>query len=440
MNPLESINTLGFTLAAFARPRLGREHMRRYQLRKLKSLLGYAAEHDPFYRRWFEQNGFSPGEVNGLQDIANVPPLDKQHLRELRDTVSEERIARERLIEHKTSGSTGMPVRILRSPAEERRLNMLRWRLQRMLGLRPGDRLAKVKTTWEPLSDRFNRPQDLARKLRLLDTRVFDCFEDPAESHSRLLEFQPHILSGYPGALVRIALEHARRDRPLACLRRVSSGGEALTPHQRRILEESFGVPVHDVYGTSECNVAAWRCPETGLYHVNDDGIVLEVCRDGVPVAEGQTGEIHITSLHSRTMPIIRYAMGDLAVAGPDACPCGSPFSTIGQLRGRTIDFLHLPDGRLLHPFELMNEVVAIAADWIVEYQLVQLAVDRLQLRLVPRRAVDEREQAQLRAALEARLGSGVEVELELTDHIERGSGGKLHFCRSEIQAIPQRS
>lgn len=439
MNPLDTINTLGFTLSAFARPYRGRAHMERYQLRKLKKLVRHADSASQFCHEWFNRHGFDPQDIRKLSDIRKIPPMGKQQLRELRDTVSEEDISSRNLIEHKTSGSTGVPMHILRSPSEERRLNMLRWRLQWILGLRPGDRLAKVKTTWEPLSRQFNRPLELARSLRILDSRVFDCFENPAESYRRLVDFQPHILSGYPGALVKIALQHTRQGGSLNCLRRVSCGGESLAPHQRSLLEDSFGLPVFDVYGASECNVAAWQCPEIGQYHVNDDGIILEVCRDGIPVAEGESGEVLITSLHSRTMPIIRYAMGDLAIAGPAPCACGSPFSTIRALQGRTIDFLQLPDGRELHPFELLNEIVTASSDWIAEYQLIQEARDRFRVLLVPRRPVSEKEKDRFRTALWTKLGSETQLDLEFTEKIAPDASGKLHFCRSNVQAIPQR-
>ena len=435
----ETIKTLGFTLAAFVRPRLGRGHIRRYRLKKLKKLVSHAARHSPFYRDWFRTHGFDPADLKSLDDLRKIPPIGKQHLRALHQAFSSGEITRKRLIEHKTSGSTGVPVQILRSPAEERRLNMLRWRLQWMLGLRPGYRLAKVKTTWEPLSRRFNRLQDLARKIGLLETRVFDCFLPPEENYRELLAYQPHVLSGYPGALARIARVHDQQGGSFRNLRRVSCGGEAMAPHQRRILENSFGVPVHDSYGTSECNLAAWLCLETGQYHVNDDGILLEICRDGVPVAEGEVGEVVITSLHSRVMPIIRYRLGDLATAGPDTCPCGSPFSTFSDLHGRIIDYLQLADGRELHPFEFMNEVVIAATDWLVEYQVVQQEPGELRLLIVPRHPVSTKETARLQALLQDSLDNRIRVHVELTDHIPLTEGGKFHFCRSEIQAIPQR-
>lgn len=431
---LKSVNTLGFALSAFARPYFGRERIEAYQLRKLKSLLLHAAANIPYYRELFSEHGIEPTDVRHLSDLGRIPVTGKQQLRTLYRSLLKKGIDSNKLIEHKTSGSTGIPSHILRSPQEERKLNLLRWRMLWMQGLRPGWRVAKVKTTWEPLSGRFNRLQNLARCARLLDSRVFDCFLEPAENARELARFQPHILSGYPGALVKIALQHSQQGGELRGLRGVFCGGESLAPHQRRILEECFGAPVHDTYGTTECNLAAWACPQTGLYHVCDDGIVLEICRDGIQVPPGQSGEVVITSLHSLTMPVIRHALGDTAVAGPSPCPCGSPFSTIQDLQGRIIDFLTLPDGRELHPFELLNEIVLGASDWISEYQLIQEETDRFRLLIVPRRLVGSDELARLHTIFLEKVGAGAHLQIEWVEQIPSDATGKFHFCRSLVE------
>lgn len=431
---LKTISTIGFTLAAFTRPYFGRARIEAYRLRKIRSLVRYADNHVPYYRDLFSRHGVDSGSIQSLADFRKIPVSDKQSLREIYQSISRERFDRERLIEHKTSGSTGMPVHILRSPIEERRLNMLSWRTQRMRGLKPGYRVARLKTTWEPLSDRFNRLQDVARKINLLNTRTFDCFRHPAENYRKILDYQPHVLNGYPSAMVRIALQHAEQKGELKNLRRITCGGENMAPHQRKILEDCFAVPVYDSYGTSETNLVAWQCPESDLFHVCDDGVLLEVCRDGVPVSEGQSGEVVVTSLHSRTMPIIRYALGDRAVAGPSSCPCGSPFSTIGELQGRTIDFLPMADGRELHPFEILNEIVLESGDWLLEYQLVQEKLDKFKLLIVPRRPVSSDEEERFRAAILKVLGQGNELQIQWSDRITQEGEAKLHFCRSAIR------
>lgn len=432
---LESIYTIGFMLAAGARPCLGRSHMEAYQLSRLKSLVRYASCKVPYYRELLQARGIEPGAIRNLGEFRKIPVTGKQQLPALRLRLPALDAADAELIEHKTSGSTGVPVRILRSPAEERRLNMLRWRMHLMMGLRPGERIARVKTTWEPLPRRFERLQLVVQRTGLMQQRVFDCLLPAAQIYQELIDYQPHFLGGYPGSIVKVALQHSRQGGVLRNLRRVFCGGEYLSPHQRRIMEECFGVPVCDTYGTTECNLMAWQCPQTGLYHVCDDGVFLEICRDGVPVAEGEEGEVIITALHCRTFPIIRYALGDRAVKGPSPCPCGSPFSTIGELRGRITDFLTLPDGRQLHPFELLNEIVLAGADWIAEYEFIQEAVNRLRLRIVRRRPVSNEEEARLHSTLMQKLGTEAQLEIEWVKNIAAGESGKFHFCRSLVAA-----
>ncbi len=150
---LRSVNTLGFTLAAFTRPYFGRAHMEAYQLEKLRGLVKHAATRVPYYRDLFSRHGMDSDDIRTLNDFRRIPVTGKQALRDVFLSIPREPIDRESLIEHKTSGSTGVPMHILRSPSEERRLNMLSWRLQSMRGLQPGDRLARFKTVWEPLSE-----------------------------------------------------------------------------------------------------------------------------------------------------------------------------------------------------------------------------------------------------------------------------------------------
>jgi len=409
--------------------------MEAYQLQQLRRLLRYAVTNVPYYRNLFNGRGDRPDDIRCLSDLSALPTTGKQQLRELYRSMGGGGTGRAQLIEHKTSGSTGIPLRILRSAAEERRLNMLHWRMHLMSGLRPGERMAIVKTTWENLPQRFERLKNLVQRAHLIEQRVFDCYLPPAEIYRQLVEYQPHVIGGYPGILVKIALQHAQRKSPLNCLRKVLCGGECLGPHQRRILEDSFETPVFDIYRTTECNLVAWQCPQTGLYHVCDDGIVLEICRDGVPLAPGETGEVVITSLHSRVLPIIRYPLGDLAVAGPTPCPCGSPFSTISGLRGRVIDFLTLADGRQLQPFQLLNEVILAAGEWVGQYQIIQETLDRFRMLIAPLRPVTSAEESRLRASLLHQLGAGTQLQIEWVSDIPGGENGKFHFCRSLVSS-----
>src|SRR5205814_6347866 len=126
--------------------------------------------------------------------------------------------------------------------------------------------------------------------------------------------------------------------RPEIRPRLITTGAEVQTPRMRKQIAEAFRAPVYNVYGAHEFNLLAWECCKTGLMHTCDDLLVLEVIRGDKPAAAGERGEVVCTSLHSYAMPFIRHRLDDVAMRGPDACPCGAPFGVFAQVLGRMFD------------------------------------------------------------------------------------------------------
>jgi phenylacetate-CoA ligase len=153
--------------------------------------------------------------------------------------------------------------------------------------------------------------------------------------------------------------------------------------------------------------------------------VVLEVLDpDGRPVDVGQTGEVVVTGLHSFAMPFIRYRIGDLAVKGPSRCPCGSPFSTLLAIHGRTIDIFPLTGGKKLHPWTIHNAV----RPWlgmVRQASLVQTAPDRLEYLVVATREMGQAEERLFSTAAQAALPVGIIFTLRRVESIPPGPGGK---------------
>ena len=208
--------------------------------------------------------------------------------------------------------------------------------------------------------------------------------------------------------------------------RRHEHFGRPAHDFRRRPAEEALGAPIVDFYGCNELNLIAWQCPAgAGTYHVCDDAHVIEVVgRDGSAVAVGERGDVVATSLFSRTMPIVRYRVGDVAVRGPERCPCGAAFSTLLDVCGRTIDGFDLGDGRPLHPWEILN-VVRTRLGWARQLQLVQQSRDAIVLRVVPLHPPDAADVAAIESAARAALGGRARFDLEVTASIEPGPSGK---------------
>ncbi|MDP6439463.1 MAG: hypothetical protein QGH74_07510, partial [Candidatus Brocadiia bacterium] len=214
------------------------------------------------------------------------------------------------------------------------------------------------------------RPEDRHSYQRILNSfglfrHVFvDCCPQPEEILRVLRRYRPDALGGYPGALSRIAEATTERDRREISPGILAAGGEVLTGAMREQIRRGFQAPVYNLYGSNELPLIAWECKETGELHTCDDGVIVEVLKNGRPAGPGEQGELVGTNLHSFAMPFIRYRQGDVVTRGAGRCACGQPFSTMRAIEGRTIDYFTLPDGRLMHPYQAVYAVLD-AAPWL---------------------------------------------------------------------------
>jgi phenylacetate-CoA ligase len=203
----------------------------------------------------------------------------------------------------------------------------------------------------------------------------------------------------------------------------------------RSQISKAFSAPVFDTYGSHEFNLIAWECKETGEYHTCDDGIILEVLKDGRPAAKDERGEVVGTNLHSLAMPFIRYRLGDIVTKGFEVCRCGQPFSTIRTIQGRMIDYFHLPRGRIIHPYEITQILKRDADSWIRQHQLIQEREDRIILQVVPSFTPSPQEILKLKESVNTLLGQGVEFQIILVSEIEIDQIGKFRVSRSLVQS-----
>lgn len=417
-------------------PRIRREALLAFQRAQLRSLLRHAYAQVPFYRRLFDEAGCRPDSVERVEQLSRLPLTDKRSLRAAGPAVVCIGSDGLRLIRHLTSGSTGEPAEIRRSSAEENLLSLFRLRAHRQWGARARDRMAVVREP--PLEGgRDTLAARAAHAASLYRRKTVSCLQ-PAAAIARELEgLAPDLISGYPSALGLVADEvstggRAQRIRP----RLLAAGGEPLEPGTRDRVEAAFGAPLYDLYAAHECNLIAWQCPRHHYLHVNDDSVALEILSQGLPVGEGEVGEVVLTSLHSRVMPFIRYRLGDLAVRGPAQCPCGQPFSTLATIVGRTAHYLRLPGGRSVHPFAITGALLERDRAWVDRHQMVQEARDKVVLRIEPRRPPRPGELTRVEQHARRVLGPKTRFRIELVETLAT-EPGKFRSYRSLLDEQP---
>lgn len=416
--------------------RTSRDEIVAYQSAHLRRLVSHAYRSVPYYRALFDRHGIAPHHVRTVADLALIPVTTK---RDLQRAPAVEVVARgldpDCLLVHRTSGSSGEPLSIRRTWLEERLGTAFRLRALRDLGLRVTDRRVGVGLLRPHDPRDWDLPQRMLRTLGLYRKAAVDCRSTPEEILRRLEALRPDVITGFPGVICRIAQVIAGGRPTTLRPRLLISGGEVLTPLMRREITEAFGAPVVELYGTHELGMIAWQCTKMGGFHVSDDSVIVEVLKDGRPARPGEVGEVVATRLHALAMPFIRYRLGDLVTQGDTPCPCGAPFSTILTVQGRMLDYFPLPNGRLLHPYELVLIILDHGTRWIGQYQLTQERRDRVVLRVVPRLSPPPEDIAELEGAARETLGPGVEFQVVLVPEIPLEVTGKFRVSRSLVES-----
>jgi phenylacetate-CoA ligase len=421
--------------AAWRHTRAARAELRAWQDARLRRLVIHAYESVPLYRRLFDLHRLHPRHIRGTVDLELIPFTDKA---EMRREGPARLLARghdaDALLAVRTSGSSGEPFTVHRTWLEDKLQYLLRLRALRGFGVRHRDRIVAVGVAGRPSAG----DQKLAgRSLQMLgfhQRQLIDGLQEAAQVAAQLREAQPEVLVGLPGMLDRLTAPEladvVRAVRP----RVVIVGGEVATPAMRIRIRETFAAPLYETYASHECPLMAWECHHSGDLHTCDDGVLVEVLREGRAVDPGERGEVVVTNLHAYAMPFIRYRIGDLATRGAP-CGCGAPFSTIGEIQGRMIDYFPLPDGRLLHPYDIVSRLVWGPTEWMKQYQLVQERRDRVVLYAVADAPPPAGRIQEIERAVRPILGAGVEFEVQVAGSIPVDATGKLRPSRSLVHS-----
>jgi phenylacetate-CoA ligase len=251
-----------------------------------------------------------------------------------------------------------------------------------------------------------------------------------------LLRREPDYLVTHPSIAALLAeacLERGVRPRRL---RQVITIAERMRPGVREACRAAFGVSVADLYSTREAGYLALQCPEHEHYHVQSEGVFLEVLDErGAPCGPGEVGRVVVTPLHNLAMPLIRYDIGDLAEVGAP-CACGRGLPVLMRVVGRVQAMLRLPDGSRRWTLLSSGDLAALLeAAPVRQYQVAQVSLDRLELRVVAARPLAPSEEAALAAWVRRKFGAEFRVVVRCVPTLQRTAAGKLEDFVCEVPA-----
>jgi len=151
-----------------------------------------------------------------------------------------------------------------------------------------------------------------------------------------------HAIPSYLGRLLDVFKEEGLDPRKDTKLHTLVIGAEPHTEEHRRRIEEMFGVKAYNSFGLSEMNGpgVAFECTEQNGLHIWEDAFVVEIIdpKTLLHVAEGEIGELVMTTLDRQAMPLIRYRTRDLTRFLPGRCKCGRTHRRLDRITGRSDD------------------------------------------------------------------------------------------------------
>jgi phenylacetate-CoA ligase len=405
-----------------------------FQAASFERMYGFARARVPYYR---DQPGVyppsAPRAAGVLERLARLPVLPKAVVRARNpDFRASPPLPLTTL--HRTSGTSGTPLVLAATLGERALWNTIRnsW-YRRLLGTRTPRRLLLGGFFVPASADELCLVDPLTRDVHL---SIYSLLPRNRDRVAAILErFRPRLIVGYASAAHLLAKLVGDRVSGTRGERVAVVTSEVLQPHWRPEIEGGLCRRVCDMYSSQEGVHACFECAH-GRLHVNPlVGIVEILDHEGRPAPAGERGRVVVTGLMRRSMPLIRYDLGDTAVSTGYAtdCPCGLGWPTIGAVEGRSEDLVLTADGRRIGylAFHATKNV-----DGLLECQLVQTAVGRFVCNLVAEPGFDRAGgEASIQREIERRVGEAVEVEYRYLEMIPRGPNGKFKAVVVDLDA-----
>jgi phenylacetate-CoA ligase len=416
-----------------AAERLPLPEIRRRQARDVERTVSEARRRSGFYPAFWaaRRDRGIPSEHPALDGL---PVVTKEDLLAGASNFPEPSF-RGRVIACRTSGSTGAPMTFYRSAAQESWFWALRFRIWGWGGYRPGDPYLTIN---------LNRRDEWRKRLQDVFFRcTYLTFNSENQDSGVIVEALRRkripFLNGFSSSLFVLARYVLEHQLEVPSIRSITSTGDGLFPHYRETIERAFGVRVLDYYGAGgEGLHLASQCPESGArYHLHPENACVELLGPDGPVAQGEPGRVVVTQLCNDAMPLIRYELGDVAVAAPDSarCSCGRTLPMLERVEGRVPDLIAVAGGTFLVPHFFV--VVFKNLQDVHRYQIVQEEITSITARLVARDGCDRGAvEAAVRREVAAATGGALTVVFDWVEEIPLSGAGKRRLVSSSVAPL----
>ena len=309
-----------------------------YQFKRLRKQLIQASK-TQYYSKLFKELNFNPRtDFKSLNDLEKIPVTEKNKVKENTHLFINHKYKNKSLPFY-TSGSTGNPMKSLIHP--------LHWLIEQAVIFRHwswgGYHFRDATAMLRSYSPKEGEP--LTKYSRPLNTTYFSPFHLTDENmmmyYNLMIDLKTRVLRGYPSSVKIFALFLKKNSLKINSIKQILVASEVLTDNDRNVIESVFDCKISNHYGLAEQIVMFGDCENhTHLHNYFEYGYVelLDTDRPNIKKIIG-------TNLHNKTMPIIRYDTGDLAIVDDSNCKCSRNGITIKNIIGRHDQLIRTPNG-----------------------------------------------------------------------------------------------
>ena len=360
-----------------------------FQEVQLAETLRYVSEKSTFYQNIFAENNVDVSQIKTLEDLQKLPVTTKQDLQlKGEDFIC---VDKSEIIDYvTTSGTLGNPVTFALTESDLQRLTYNESSSFTMAGLQKGD-IMQLMTT---IDRRFMAGLAYfmgARELGCGIIRVGNGI--PELQWDTINRVKPTVCMVVPSFLIKL-IDYAEShgiDYNASSLRKAICIGEALrTPDGRltklgqKISEKWPELELFSTYASTEMQSSFTECSNHCGGHVPVDLIIVELLdENNQPVADGETGEVTITTLGVEGMPLVRFKTGDMCMAFTEECTCGRKSMRLSSVIGRKGQMIKYKGTTLYPPalFDILDNIPMVK-NYIVEVYTNSIDTDQIQIKV----------------------------------------------------------
>lgn len=337
------------------------ERIKSFQEGLLHKALTYLNSNSAYYRRMFERYEIDITKIQTLEDLVKIPFTEKKDLQIFNEDFL--CVPKERIIDYiTTSGTLGDPVTFGCTEKDLQRLAYNEKKSFECAGLHPGNILQLMTT----MDKRFMAGLAYFLGIREMGASIIRVGNGiPELQWDTIKRIKPDTIMCVPSfilKLIQYAEEHGI-DYRNSSVKRIIGIGEGLREQDfslnllGRRIKEKWDVQLFATYSSTEMGATFSECEYGMGGHVHPELIIVEIIgEDDMPVADGEIGEVVVTTLGVEGMPLLRFRTGDMAAKRVEQCKCGRNSYRLTPLVGRKNNMIKLK-GTTLYP-PAVNDVL----------------------------------------------------------------------------------